>query len=339
MSRDVLNYRTLTKRVIAHVETAEPYLVEALAHHSRGSRSSTSARRRRGSASRSPAPCATRVRWGSKSNGRRQTSREHDSPNDSPHAGLEHRPGAAHGRGPRCARRTARRRGGLALTKRPRSGAPGMPRFLNAAVRVTTALSPEDLKFEVIRPLERRLGRVRTADPNAPRTIDVDIAAVQGLVVDREDLRLPDPEILTRAHLAPPAGGCRAGLPASGAGDYAGRDRHPFSRRTRHLEARRCPVAVTSGWPYLPAPDSVSGPSNPRDSPRPVPGHECRPTRSDAGPPSDARSVGAGALIRPGDGRRRRRDHRHGHHHPADVFSPRTRTGTSSTALETGCTR
>lgn len=29
---DALNYRTLTKRVIAHVETAEPYLVEALAH-------------------------------------------------------------------------------------------------------------------------------------------------------------------------------------------------------------------------------------------------------------------------------------------------------------------
>ena len=29
---NVLNYRTLTKRVIAHVETAEPYLVEALAH-------------------------------------------------------------------------------------------------------------------------------------------------------------------------------------------------------------------------------------------------------------------------------------------------------------------
>ena len=83
-------------------------------------------------------------------------------------------------------------------------GSPGMPRFLNAAVRITTALSPKDLKFEVIRPLERRLGRVRTADPNAPRTIDVDIAAVQGLVVDREDLRLPDPEIVTRAHLALP---------------------------------------------------------------------------------------------------------------------------------------
>ena len=29
---DVLNYRTLTKRVIAHVEATAPYLVEALAH-------------------------------------------------------------------------------------------------------------------------------------------------------------------------------------------------------------------------------------------------------------------------------------------------------------------
>lgn len=28
----VLNYRTLTKRVIAHVEEAQPFLVEALAH-------------------------------------------------------------------------------------------------------------------------------------------------------------------------------------------------------------------------------------------------------------------------------------------------------------------
>lgn len=83
-------------------------------------------------------------------------------------------------------------------------GNPGMPRFLNAAVRITTDLSPGELKFEVIRPLERRLGRVRTADPNAPRTIDIDIAAVQGLVVDQDDLRLPDPEISTRAHLAVP---------------------------------------------------------------------------------------------------------------------------------------
>ena len=83
-------------------------------------------------------------------------------------------------------------------------GSTETPRFLNAAVRLTTERSPSDLKFGVIRPLERRLGRVRTSDRNAPRTIDIDIVAVEGLVIDEDDLRLPDPEILTRAHLALP---------------------------------------------------------------------------------------------------------------------------------------
>ncbi len=83
-------------------------------------------------------------------------------------------------------------------------GNPGAPRFLNAAARITTDLSPGELKFKVIRPLERRLGRIRAPDRNAPRTIDIDIAAVQGLVVDEEELRLPDPDIPTRAHLAVP---------------------------------------------------------------------------------------------------------------------------------------
>ena len=83
-------------------------------------------------------------------------------------------------------------------------GSPGTPRFLNAAVRLTTDRAPGELKSDVIRPLERRLGRVRTSDPNAPRTIDIDIAAVEGLVLDGPELRLPDPEIVSRAHLALP---------------------------------------------------------------------------------------------------------------------------------------
>ena len=83
-------------------------------------------------------------------------------------------------------------------------GSPGTPRFLNAAVRVRTDRAPLALKLEVIRPLERRLGRVRTGDPNAPRTIDIDIAAVEGVVVVGGDLLLPDPDIVSRAHLALP---------------------------------------------------------------------------------------------------------------------------------------
>ncbi len=85
-------------------------------------------------------------------------------------------------------------------------GAPGTPRFHNAAVAIRTALQPEALKREVLRPLETRLGRVRTADPNAPRTIDIDIAIVEGVTIrdDRGELVVPDPGILRYAHLALP---------------------------------------------------------------------------------------------------------------------------------------
>jgi 2-amino-4-hydroxy-6-hydroxymethyldihydropteridine diphosphokinase len=85
-------------------------------------------------------------------------------------------------------------------------GAPRAPWFLNAAAAIVTDLDPLGLKFQVLRPLEAGLGRQRTADRNAPRTIDLDIAMCGDLVVeDREaGLRLPDPEILTAAHIALP---------------------------------------------------------------------------------------------------------------------------------------
>lgn len=68
--------------------------------------------------------------------------------------------------------------------------------FLNAAVVIETPLSAEALKREVLGPIEDRLGRRRSADKNAPRTIDIDIALFNEEVLD--------PEIATRAHLAVP---------------------------------------------------------------------------------------------------------------------------------------
>jgi 7,8-dihydro-6-hydroxymethylpterin-pyrophosphokinase len=50
---------------------------------------------------------------------------------------------------------------------------------LNAAFR-RDCLSAEDSEGKVLKPIEERLGRVRTADPYAPRTIDIDI-----LIYDR----------------------------------------------------------------------------------------------------------------------------------------------------------
>jgi 2-amino-4-hydroxy-6-hydroxymethyldihydropteridine diphosphokinase len=85
-------------------------------------------------------------------------------------------------------------------------GRPEAPMFLNAAVRIRTDLTPLDLKFEVLRPVEEKLGRRRSADRYAPRTIDLDIAFFGTLVIDDpvHGLLIPDPEISVHAHLALP---------------------------------------------------------------------------------------------------------------------------------------
>ncbi len=49
------------------------------------------------------------------------------------------------------------------------------PNFLNACVLFLTHLQPVALKEKFIRPIEAKLGRARSAEKNAPRTIDIDI--------------------------------------------------------------------------------------------------------------------------------------------------------------------
>ncbi len=85
-------------------------------------------------------------------------------------------------------------------------GSPEAPMFLNAAARIRTTSSPQDLKFGVLRPLEVKLGRRRSADRYAPRTIDLDIAFFGSVVIDdpARGLVIPDPDIGTCAHLALP---------------------------------------------------------------------------------------------------------------------------------------
>ena len=85
-------------------------------------------------------------------------------------------------------------------------GAPDAPWFLNAAALISTDLSPLDLKYQVLRPLESSLGRRRSSDRNAPRSIDLDIAMCGDLVlkVKAEGLEIPDPQILSAAHIALP---------------------------------------------------------------------------------------------------------------------------------------
>ena len=73
--------------------------------------------------------------------------------------------------------------------------------YLNAAVLIETALDPLVIR-DKLRDIEADLGRIRTEDKFAPRTIDLDLCILGDRVLDHELLSLPDPDLLKRAHLA-----------------------------------------------------------------------------------------------------------------------------------------
>lgn len=75
-------------------------------------------------------------------------------------------------------------------------GNPGASNFLNLVLHIETDLDAEALKTTVLRLIETELGRVRTADKNASRTIDLDLIIFNDQVLD--------PGIWQRAFIALP---------------------------------------------------------------------------------------------------------------------------------------
>ena len=59
------------------------------------------------------------------------------------------------------------------------------PNFLNMALVVATQMDAMELKEQLLRPLEARMGRVRSEDINASRQIDFDIILFDGEVQDQ----------------------------------------------------------------------------------------------------------------------------------------------------------
>jgi 2-amino-4-hydroxy-6-hydroxymethyldihydropteridine diphosphokinase len=91
--------------------------------------------------------------------------------------------------------------------------------FFNAALVADTPLSAVELKSRLAA-IERHLGRRRTADKNAPRTIDLDIVLFDNTVGEAAGRPIPDPDLLTHPHVAIPL--------AEVAPDYV----HPVTRHT-----------------------------------------------------------------------------------------------------------
>jgi 2-amino-4-hydroxy-6-hydroxymethyldihydropteridine diphosphokinase len=83
-------------------------------------------------------------------------------------------------------------------------GLTGSPSFINGVVEIETEVPARDLKYGLLRPLEKELGRQRTSDPNAPRPIDLDLLVYGDQSIRSEELVLPDPDIAERPFLAIP---------------------------------------------------------------------------------------------------------------------------------------
>ena len=84
------------------------------------------------------------------------------------------------------------------------AGLADQPDFLNAAVLLETTLTAQALREGPIAQIEEALGRVRTENKNAPRTIDIDIMLFNHDVLTVGQRRIPDREVLERPFVAIP---------------------------------------------------------------------------------------------------------------------------------------
>lgn len=83
------------------------------------------------------------------------------------------------------------------------------PNYFNAAVLLSTSLPAAALKDGLLSTIENELGRRRTADKFAPRTIDLDIALYGNGVfeytpTDGRVRHIPDPDLLRFVHVTVP---------------------------------------------------------------------------------------------------------------------------------------
>jgi 2-amino-4-hydroxy-6-hydroxymethyldihydropteridine diphosphokinase len=76
--------------------------------------------------------------------------------------------------------------------------------YINGVWAVETVLSPRGLKETVLAPTETLLGRIRTEDAYASRTIDLDLLLYGDIGIHEDGLIVPDPDIFTRPFIAIP---------------------------------------------------------------------------------------------------------------------------------------
>lgn len=94
------------------------------------------------------------------------------------------------------------------------------PPFINAVARIDTVLSPHDL-LDALLAIERAAGRVRDGERWGPRTLDLDVLHMDGVLLEDERLTLPHPRIHERAFVLVPLNDLAPNLVLPGQGRVA----------------------------------------------------------------------------------------------------------------------
>ena len=109
----------------------------------------------------------------------------------------------------RAARAALERRGigvtgsSSAYQTEPQGEVTDQPDFLNACLRIRTALGPEEL-LDACKEVERELGREAGGVRHGPRPIDVDLLLLGEIELVSERLTLPHPELGSRRFVIEP---------------------------------------------------------------------------------------------------------------------------------------
>lgn len=128
-------------------------------------------------------------------------------------------------------------------------GSRPQPDFINAVARIRTTLAPVEIR-DVLRAIEAELGRTRTDDRYAPRTIDLDLCLYGSQIIQAADLTLPHPDILTRPHVAVPLAELAPHMPHPVTGE-------PLSRIAERLRSQTRLTPRLDARPTAPAPDGT----------------------------------------------------------------------------------
>ena len=81
---------------------------------------------------------------------------------------------------------------------------PDQPSFLNACLRVRTALEPLEL-LDAVKGIERELGRAAGGPRHGPRAIDIDILMLGDVELRHERMSLPHEQLCSRRFVLIPA--------------------------------------------------------------------------------------------------------------------------------------